>query len=300
MTTPENLEIALRSLVTSREAGILIGKGGQSVSNIREETDVKIGVNKMLPGVNERIVTVNGSLENVAKAYALINKLLVENSREGSIVTRLLIAHQLAGSIIGKGGIKIKQAQEISDAKIVISKDMLPQSTERVVEIVGSSDAVKTAIIEIGKNMSEDLESAQGVILYDTQHAKRANSSNLAFSYTSSLHHPSKSDSKKRKPVPKSERSEEDPDAKSETISVAAELVGSIIGPGGAVINDIRATTGAKIHIAALEKNKTTRNVIISGSPSVIESALNLINQHLDAERKKNEGKEDKTEVKSE
>lgn len=67
MTTPENLEIALRSLVTSREAGILIGKGGQSVSNIREETDVKIGVNKMLPGVNERIVTVNGKLENVAK-----------------------------------------------------------------------------------------------------------------------------------------------------------------------------------------------------------------------------------------
>ncbi|KAJ3273079.1 RNA binding protein, heterogenous nuclear RNP-K like protein [Terramyces sp. JEL0728] len=291
MTTQENLEIALRSVVTSREAGILIGKGGQSVSNIREETDVKIGVNKMIPGVNERIVTVNGKLENVATAYGLIHKLLVENSREGSIITRLLVAHQLAGSIIGKGGIKIKQAQEVSDAKIVISKDMLPQSTERVVEIVGTNEAVKTAIIEIGKNMVEDLESAQGVILYDTQHAKRANGSNLAFSYTSSLHHPVKADSKKKKVTAKTEKKEEDPDAKTETISVAAELVGSIIGPGGAVINDIRATTGAKIHIAALEKNKITRNVIITGAPAVIESALKLINQHLDEEKKKSEEK---------
>lgn len=55
---------------------------------------------------------------------------------------RLLVAHQLMGSIIGKGGAKIREIQETSAAKIVVSKEMLPQSTERVIEIFGSADSV--------------------------------------------------------------------------------------------------------------------------------------------------------------
>jgi heterogeneous nuclear rnp K-like protein 2 len=55
---------------------------------------------------------------------------------------KLLVAHQLMGSIIGKSGSKIKEIQEESGAKLVISKEMLPQSTERVIEVYGSVESM--------------------------------------------------------------------------------------------------------------------------------------------------------------
>ena len=59
-----------------------------------------------------------------------------------SVTIRLLVAHQLVGSVIGKSGAKIREIQEESSAKIVVSKDMLPQSTERVIEIFGVVDSM--------------------------------------------------------------------------------------------------------------------------------------------------------------
>jgi heterogeneous nuclear rnp K-like protein len=65
----EDPEMVLRALVSSKEAGVIIGKGGKSVSHIREVTSVKIGVSAVVAGVNERILTVSGPLSAVAKVF---------------------------------------------------------------------------------------------------------------------------------------------------------------------------------------------------------------------------------------
>jgi heterogeneous nuclear rnp K-like protein 2 len=70
------------------------------------------------------------------QALKLITDTLVQDPPRWTC--KLLVAHQLAGSIIGKQGSRIKAIQEQSGAKIVISKDLLPQSTERVVEVTGT------------------------------------------------------------------------------------------------------------------------------------------------------------------
>ena len=70
------------------------------------------------------------------------------------------------GTIIGRQGLKIKQIQDVSGARMVASKDMLPQSTERVVEVQGTTEAVKVAILEIGRCLLEDYERGQGTVLY--------------------------------------------------------------------------------------------------------------------------------------
>lgn len=49
---------------------------------------------------------------------------------------------------------------------MVASKDMLPQSTERIVEIQGSVEAIRIAVNEISKCLLEDWERGQGTILY--------------------------------------------------------------------------------------------------------------------------------------
>jgi hypothetical protein len=62
-----NSELTLRALVTTKEAGVIIGKGGRNVAELREQTGVKAGVSKVVPGVQDRVLTVSGTLDGVAK-----------------------------------------------------------------------------------------------------------------------------------------------------------------------------------------------------------------------------------------
>lgn len=59
--------LTLRALVTTKEAGVIIGKGGKNVADLREQTGVRAGVSKVIPGVHERVLTVGGSADAVAK-----------------------------------------------------------------------------------------------------------------------------------------------------------------------------------------------------------------------------------------
>lgn len=63
----EEDQLTLRALVSTKEAGVIIGKGGKNVAELRESTGVKAGVSKVVQGVHDRVLTVSGTLEGVAK-----------------------------------------------------------------------------------------------------------------------------------------------------------------------------------------------------------------------------------------
>lgn len=71
------------------------------------------------------------------------------------------------GTIIGQKGFKIKHIQDVSGARMVASKEMLPQSTERIVEVQGDASSIRLAIWEIGKCLVDDRQRGNGTILYD-------------------------------------------------------------------------------------------------------------------------------------
>ena len=60
-------QFTLRALVSSKEAGVIIGKGGKNVADLREATGCKAGVSKVVPGVQERVLSVTGSLDGVCR-----------------------------------------------------------------------------------------------------------------------------------------------------------------------------------------------------------------------------------------
>src|SRR5690554_1816990 len=59
--------MAIRSLVSTKDAGIIIGKSGKNVSEIREQSGAKVTISEMIPGATERVLTVSGPLDTVAK-----------------------------------------------------------------------------------------------------------------------------------------------------------------------------------------------------------------------------------------
>ena len=72
--------LTLRAIVTSKEAGVIIGKAGKNVADLRDETGVRAGVSKVVPGVHDRVMTVTGSLDGIAKAYGIVAKGLLDGA----------------------------------------------------------------------------------------------------------------------------------------------------------------------------------------------------------------------------
>lgn len=72
-------QLTLRAIVSTKEAGVIIGKAGKNVADLREETGVKAGVSKVVPNVHDRVLTVTGTLDGVSRAYAMVAQTLLDS-----------------------------------------------------------------------------------------------------------------------------------------------------------------------------------------------------------------------------
>ncbi|ODA81823.1 hypothetical protein RJ55_00328 [Drechmeria coniospora] len=165
----ETAWIHIRAIISSPEAATIIGKGGENVSNIRKMSGAKCTVSDYQKGAVERILTVSGIVDAVAKAFGLIirtlnNEPLNEKSTTSSKTypLRLLVPHILIGSIIGKGGARIKEIQDASGARLNASDTCLPFSTERSLVVMGVADAVHIATYYVGSTLVEQLNERFG------------------------------------------------------------------------------------------------------------------------------------------
>lgn len=73
-------QLTLRAIVSSKEAGVIIGKGGKNVADLRDETGVKAGVSKVVQGVHDRVLTITGGCDAISQAYAIVARALLEGA----------------------------------------------------------------------------------------------------------------------------------------------------------------------------------------------------------------------------
>ncbi|CAK7202740.1 PAB1 binding protein [Sporothrix eucalyptigena] len=165
----ETAWIHIRAVISSPEAATIIGKGGENVSKIRQMSNAKCTVSDYQKGAVERILTVSGVVDAVAKAFGLIIRTLnneplgeASNAHSKTYPLRLLIPHVLIGSIIGKGGSRIKEIQEASGARLNASDSCLPLSSERSLVVMGVADAVHIATYYVGSTLLEQLNERFG------------------------------------------------------------------------------------------------------------------------------------------
>ncbi|CAD6187864.1 unnamed protein product [Caenorhabditis auriculariae] len=149
-----SLVLTIRLLMQGKEVGSIIGKRGDQIKRIREESGAKINISD--GSCPERIVTITGTLPVINKAFTMVcNKfeedmLMLPNSvPKPPITMRLIVPATQCGSLIGKGGSKIKDIREATGASIQVASEMLPQSTERAVTISGSADAINLCMGQV-------------------------------------------------------------------------------------------------------------------------------------------------------
>lgn len=331
-------QFTVRALVSSKEAGVIIGKAGKNVADLREATGVKAGVSKVVPGVHERVLTVTGTLEGVGKAYSSILQSIAENPSNtqseqlgantgDAAVLKLLVVNPLMGSVIGKGGATIQALQAKHSSKIVTVKEMLPNSTERIVSVEGTLAAVDATVQELVKIISEqDTARLTNQTLFQPGMPGNAGAGGFgdvsggpggfggragfgvpragnfgnarSNNYSNNNAQGQSQGGGNSNGAPRTVSggahasnavpTPSNPDLRTQNISIPADMVGCIIGRGGSKINEIRQKSGAKISIAKDAHDESgERMFTITGPSEALEQALYMLYGQLEGEKEK-------------
>jgi heterogeneous nuclear rnp K-like protein len=353
--------IHIRAVISSAEAATCIGKGGENVTLIRKLSGAKCTVSDYSRGAVERILTVSGAQDAVAKAFGLIIRTLnnepleqPSNAQSKTYPLRLLIPHILIGSIIGKSGVRIREIQEASGARLNASDSCLPLSTERSLVVLGVADSVHIATYYIAVTLVEQLTERFGgpaasayatrsggpagvvpggmqVVPYVPQPAggqyghpdmyKRNNTHppqrgpaapyggqpalapqqhpQPGGQYAGSPRQPSYGGGPAQQPAqygqtpPQPGPQGQHPQPMSsmpgqpitQQIYIPNDMVGAIIGKGGAKINEIRHLSGSVIKINEPQDNSNERLVTITGTAECNQMALYMLYSRLGKSR---------------
>lgn len=272
--------INYRLLVSAREAGCLIGQNGAVIDSIREETNTRAGISKLQPGSHERILTVSGTVDDVAKALsyfaqALVNAYseiqftylyfplkqlsLIPNVDGETIVLRFLIPNAQMGTLIGARGARIQQIQRNCNVLMIASKLFLPGLNERLVELQGAVDNLYDALRLVLRCLIEDIPPPASTTLYVPK---------------SSASRSVSADAVSQKTV-------------TSTVSFPNEIVGALIGKHGARIQGVRKISGATIGISEEEEGRPDRVFTISGTPRAVDKAKSLLYHNLEREEQR-------------
>lgn len=362
-TQDESQWIHLRSVISSSEAATVIGKGGENVSQIRRLAGAKCTVSDYSRGAVERILTVSGAQDAVAKAFGLIIRTLNNENLDAPSTAqsktyplRLLIPHILIGSIIGKSGVRIREIQEASGARLNASDACLPLSTERSLVVLGVADAVHIATYYIAVTLVEQLTERFGgpaasayatrsggpagvvpggmqVVPYVPQpaggqfghpeiyrrHGTQPPQQQRGGAYAPYAHQapqpaqpypqqaafanspgprqpsygghqPQPSYGQMPQPGPHGQPHPQMPSSMpgqpiTQQIFIPNDMVGAIIGKGGAKINEIRHLSGSVIKINEPQDNSNERLVTITGTQECNQMALYMLYSRLESEK---------------
>ncbi|XP_077425353.1 poly(rC)-binding protein 3-like isoform X6 [Vanacampus margaritifer] len=298
-----NVTLTIRLLMHGKEVGSIIGKKGETVKKMREDSGARINISE--GNCPERIVTITGPTDAIFKAFAMIAYKFEEdiiNSMSNSPATskppvtlRLVVPASQCGSLIGKGGSKIKEMRESTGAQVQVAGDMLPNSTERAVTISGAPEAIIQCVKQIcvvmlesppkgatipyrPKPASTPVIFSGGQVRADPLGASTANLSLLL------QHQPLPAYTiQGQYAIPHPDLSKLHQLAMQQTPftplgQTTPAFPGCIIGRQGTKINEIRQMSGAQIKIANAMEGSSERQITITGTPANISLAQYLIN----------------------
>ncbi|MBA0716304.1 hypothetical protein Golax_015145 [Gossypium laxum] len=187
-------ESVFRMLVPAQKVGSIIGRKGEFIKKIVEETRARIKILDGPPGTTERAVMVSGkeepdsSLPPAMDGLLRVHKRLIDGLEGDSshapsavgtkVSTRLLVPAPQAGSLIGKQGTTVKTIQESSNCIVrVLGSEDLPVfalQDDRIVEVVGEAADVHKALELIASHLRKFLVDRSIIPLFE-MHMQKSN-----------------------------------------------------------------------------------------------------------------------------
>lgn len=307
------VSLTIRLLMQGKEVGSIIGRKGEIVKRFREESGAKINISDGI--CPERIITLSGMSENILKAFGLIIRKFEEDltlllngdsMAKPTITFRLVVPASQCGSLIGKKGSKIKEIRDVTGASIQVASEMLPNSTERTVTISGDNKSVIQCIYQVCTIMSESPPKGM-TVPYSPEKVPSVTVSGLpsapnvqyVMPQATQPHIPSVQFGRmgmSLNPINGLINGTILPGSLSilrtsqqtHEMTIPNELIGCIIGKGGAKVAEIRQLSGAMIRISNCEDRDAPghldRTITITGSSESVALAQYLISMRISME----------------
>ncbi|RAL49024.1 hypothetical protein DM860_001344 [Cuscuta australis] len=182
-------ESVFRMLVPAQKVGSIIGRKGEYIKKMCEETKARIKILDGPSGTAERAVMVSAkeepdvSLPPAVDGLLRVHRRVVDGLESDSshsprtlnakVSTKLLVPAAQAGSLIGKQGSTVKSIQEASNCIVrVLGSEDLPVFAlpdDRVVEVVGEPTGVHTAIELIASHLKKFLVDRSIIPVFEQQ-----------------------------------------------------------------------------------------------------------------------------------
>uniref|UniRef100_A0A669DEE2 Far upstream element (FUSE) binding protein 1 n=1 Tax=Oreochromis niloticus TaxID=8128 RepID=A0A669DEE2_ORENI len=229
--------------------GFIIGRGGEQISRLQQESGCKIQIAPDSGGMPDRSVTLTGLPESIQTAKRLLTEIVEKgrpapafhhNDGPGMTVQEIMVPASKAGLVIGKGGETIKSLQERAGVKMVMIQDG-PQNTgaDKPLRISGEPFKVQQA-----KEMVMELIRDQGFREQRGEYGSRIGGDSLDV------------------PVPRF-------------------AVGIVIGRNGEMIKKIQNDTGVRIQFKPDDGTTPDRIAQIMGPPDQAQHAAEIISDLL-------------------
>ncbi|XP_010453658.1 PREDICTED: KH domain-containing protein At4g18375 [Camelina sativa] len=182
-------DTVFRYLCPVKKIGSVIGRGGDIVKQLRTETRSKIRIGEAIPGCDERVITIyspsdetnafgdGGKVLSPAQdALFRIHDRVVaddaqsEDSSEGEhqVTAKLLVPSDQIGCILGRGGQIVQNIRSETGAQIRIIKDrnmpLCALSSDELIQISGEGLIVKKALHQIASRLHENPSRSQNLL----------------------------------------------------------------------------------------------------------------------------------------
>ena len=168
-------EKVIKVLCPYYSAGAVIGKGGEAIKEIKNETGANIQVSKnevRFPNTDERVISISGDLESMQRVVAFVQEKIrtdkipphVKNINTSEndarkATCKMVVPDTSVGKIIGKSGSNIKRLQEEFNVKIGTMKkeEAIEGLRERIISVEADDQSnVDACVAEMVKEVFED------------------------------------------------------------------------------------------------------------------------------------------------
>lgn len=271
-------DTVFRYLCPVKKIGSVIGRGGDIVKQLRNDTRSKIRIGEAIPGCDERVITIYspsdetnafGDGEKVLSPaqdalFRIHDRVVADDARsedspegEKQVTAKLLVPSDQIGCILGRGGQIVQNIRSETGAQIRIVKDrnmpLCALNSDELIQISGEVLIVKKALLQIASRLHENPSRSQnllsssggypaGSLMSHAGGPRLVGLAPLMGSYGRDAGDWSR---------PLYQPPRNDPPATEFFIRLVSpvENIASVIGKGGALINQLRQETRATIKV---------------------------------------------------
>uniref|UniRef100_A0A8C9YAC3 KH-type splicing regulatory protein n=1 Tax=Sander lucioperca TaxID=283035 RepID=A0A8C9YAC3_SANLU len=240
----------------------IIGRGGEQINKIQQESGCKVQIAPDSGGLPDRRVSLTGSPDSIQNAKGLLDEIVSRgrgtppssyhestNGQNGT-VHEMMIPAGKAGLVIGKGGETIKQLQERAGVKMILIQDASQgPNVDKPLRIIGEPYKVQQA-----QEMVQE-------ILRERDHGGFSERNDFGPRMGGGM-----------------------------DIPVPRHSVGVVIGRNGEMIKKIQNDAGVRIQFKQDDGTGPDKIAHVSGPPDRCEHAAQIINDLLQSIRVREEG----------